>query len=58
MSDVHSKLFGRREMMTAMGMAVVGATVAAQPRTGTAVIRTVLDDISPDSLGTKATLFH
>ena len=58
MPDAHAKLFGRREMMTAMGMAVVGATTGAQPRTGTAVIRTVLDDIPPDSLGTKATLFH
>lgn len=48
---------GRRDMMTALGMAAVGASLRAQPQTG-AVIRTVLEDIRPDSLGTKATLFH
>ncbi len=51
-------MLGRREMMTALGMAAMGAALRAQPQTGNAVIRTVLDDIRPDSLGTKATLFH
>jgi len=45
-------------MMTALGLATLGASLGAQPQTGTAVIRTVLDDIRPDALGTKATLFH
>jgi predicted metal-dependent phosphotriesterase family hydrolase len=58
MSNAGSELIGRREMMTALGMAALSATLRAQPQTGTAVIRTVLDDVRPDSLGTKATLFH
>ncbi len=58
MANSGSKQIGRREMMTALGMAALGATVRAQPQAGASVIRTVLDDIRPDSLGTKATLFH
>jgi phosphotriesterase-related protein len=57
MPNARSESIGRREMMTALGMATLGATLKAQPQTN-AVIRTVLDDIRPDSLGTKATLFH
>jgi predicted metal-dependent phosphotriesterase family hydrolase len=51
-------MLGRREVITALGMAAVGAALRAQPQAGNAVIRTVLDDIRPESLGTKATLFH
>ena len=58
MRNSGSEMIGRRRMMTALGMAAVGASLRAQPQTGTSVIRTVLDDIRPDSLGTKATLFH
>jgi phosphotriesterase-related protein len=58
MHNADSDLFSRRKMMTALGMAAVGASLRAQPQSGTGVIRTVLDDIRPDSLGTKATLFH
>jgi phosphotriesterase-related protein len=45
-------------MITALGMAAFGATLKGQPQAGNTVIRTVLDDIRPESLGTKATLFH
>jgi predicted metal-dependent phosphotriesterase family hydrolase len=50
--------FGRRKMMTALGMAALGSTLRTQAQTSAAVIRSVLDDIRPESLGTKATLFH
>jgi phosphotriesterase-related protein len=58
MTDTSSELIGRREMMTALGMIALGAALRAQPQTRNAVIRTVLDDVRPESLGTKATLFH
>jgi phosphotriesterase-related protein len=50
--------FDRREMITALGMAALGSTFGAQAPTRDRVIRTVLDDVRPESLGTKATLFH
>jgi phosphotriesterase-related protein len=53
-----SDLLGRREMLTALGMAALGSTLRAQAPTSGAIIRSVLDDVRPDSLGTKATLFH
>lgn len=58
MHDAGSALFNRREMMTSLGMAALGATLRAQPQTDPAIIRTVLTDVRPDSLGMKATLFH
>ena len=58
MTNLDSKQIGRREMMTALGTAALGATLRAQPQANAAVIRTVLADIRPDSLGTRATLFH
>ena len=58
MLDAGSRLFGRREMLTGVARSVLGSTLAAQTQASSAVIRTVLDDVRPDSLGTKATLFH
>jgi phosphotriesterase-related protein len=53
-----SNLLGRREMLTALGMAALGSALRAQAQPSGAIIRTVLADVRPDSLGTKATLFH
>jgi phosphotriesterase-related protein len=49
----------RREMMTTLGAAALAVPFSAQaPPRGGAIIRTLRDDILPESLGTKAILFH
>jgi phosphotriesterase-related protein len=49
----------RREAMIALGGGALGAALNRQPQPqGNAVIRTLLDDVRPESLGEKATLFH
>ena len=49
----------RREMIAVLGGAALGPALGRQPQPrGRPVIRTLLDDVLPDSLGTKATLFH
>jgi phosphotriesterase-related protein len=49
----------RREAVIALGAAAAGAAFGRQqPPRGNAIIRTLLDDVLPDSLGDKATLFH
>ena len=59
MQDICSRQLNRREMMTMLGGAALGPAFATQPTPPRApVIRTLLDDVPPDSLGAKVTLFH
>ena len=61
MRDIRSQQPSRRDMMIALGGAALGAAFSRQPQGSASagpVIRTLLDDVRPDALGTKAILFH
>jgi predicted metal-dependent phosphotriesterase family hydrolase len=60
MRHAHSRQLTRREVFGLIGAAAgfgLGSGGQRAPSHG-AIIRTLLQDVSPDALGTKATLFH